>query len=228
MLNRKKTSKFGIVVNLDSLMDVLTCAVGIMLFVVIFTVIEARGVSFKFFTPMQKGIAPEGKTRNLFICKNGKIKFLNINMAYDSLMHNVSLTYNNIPRIVELANKRNTKDEYFNFTYNYRDEEEYWYYNTRRIIIIIDENDPYGGDDAETIKTNDSPVSKIINSLDTANNWIAFAIQDEKSLDVFREARNLAIKKGISNGWDPLKVEFPFELSGGGGNSEDCFGCPQK
>ena len=37
--------------SLDSLMDVLSCAVGVMLFIVIFAVIEARGTSVLIYAP---------------------------------------------------------------------------------------------------------------------------------------------------------------------------------
>jgi len=227
MYKKRNNSNKRTEMNLDPLMDVLTCTVGVMLFVVIFAVIEARGVSFKFFTPMQASETPQGKARYLFICKEGRIKPLNITMAYDSL-HLSRFTYYNMPEMIKQANNRNTEDEYFEFSYDMGESSSYWS-GSRWAIININEKDPLGGDDKDQIITPESKVATIIKEIDPDKFWLAFAIFDEESIEVFREARSIANKSGLANGWDPIDIEFPLSiaLNNSGGRGNEMF-VPQK
>lgn len=227
MYTRRKNKSSLSDTNLDPLMDVITCTVGVMLFVVIFAVIGARGVSFKFFTPLQSADTPVGKSRNLFICKEGKIKLLDLNSAYDNL-YEMKFTYNNMPRLIRLANERILEDEYFEFSYSMGENSDY-YNKTRWPIMHIKEINQDGGDDKDQIILPDSKIANIIRNLDPDENWIAFALYDELSIEVFREARSLANLIDIENGWDPIKVDFPFsiELDNSSGDSGEQLFKPQ-
>jgi len=195
--------------NLDPLMDVLTCTVGVMLFVVIFTVMEARSVSYKLVTPIQSAEIPTSKSRLLLICKDGKIKPMNLNNAYENLKMN-SITYDNMPQIIQEANKNGSDDAYFDFKYELVEKRTYWADERWPIIHIYEKKQ--GGDDKISIKEEESNIRKMINALNPDLSWIAFAICDEASIEVFREARDIANAKGISNGWDPYKISFPIHV----------------
>jgi hypothetical protein len=214
---RKKWNERYSELNLDPLMDVLTCTVGIMLFIIIFAVIEARGISFKFFTPIQASSAPAAKKRNLLICQYGMIKNLHIDMPYDSLPTNIEFTYDNIPKIINEANKLALKDEFFTFEFKMR-EERSWSWERRREVgiryldVVIHENDINEGDDVTSFENEESFIRNFIVNLNPDKNWIAFLLRDEPSIEVFRKARQLAIEKNIVNGWDPISLDFPFTI----------------
>ena len=208
MLRKKKNNTLNDN-NLDPLMDVLTCTVGVMLFVVIFTVMEARTVSYKIFTPLQTNEIPKSKSRILLICKDGRIKPMNLSKAYEHLKMN-SITYENMPQIIEEANNANSDDEYYEFKYELVEKRTYWAEERWPVIHIYEKKQ--GGDDKTSILQTDSDIRQMINVLNPDLYWIAFAVCDETSIDVFREARNIANAKGISNGWDPYKISFPVHI----------------
>lgn len=208
MLRKKKGNNLNDN-NLDPLMDVLTCTVGVMLFVVIFTVMEARSISFKLVTPLQTTEIPKTKSRILLVCKNGKIKPMNLNKAYENLKMNI-ITYDNMPEIIETANNTDTGDDYYDYQYELVQKRTYWADERWPVIHIYEKKQ--GGDDKSSIQKDDSEIRKMINALNPELFWIAFAICDEVSIDVFREARNIANAKGIRNGWDPYKISFPIHI----------------
>jgi hypothetical protein len=205
---RKNNHEFD--VNLDPLMDVLTCTIGVMLVVVIFTVIEARGTGIKLITPLQTTDTPKEKNRVLFICKDGKIKPLNMNLAYSSL--NIpELSFFNMSEKIAEANQKNIQDEYFKYSFE-MGENNLNLAHERWPIIRISEKES-GGDDVKQIKSSRSEIRRLISGINRDSEWIAFAVCDQESIDVFREARNIANESGISNGWDPVKMEFPASIS---------------
>ena len=68
MYSRNTRKRKSTILDLDSLMDVLTCSVGVMLFIVIFAVLEVRGSSILIFTPLERD-PPEGSTRIFVLCQ---------------------------------------------------------------------------------------------------------------------------------------------------------------
>jgi len=100
-------------INFDSLMDILTCLVGIILLIIVLTVIEARGINIKMFLPISKSPSKE-KKRVMCICENDRIKFMDTKESVVNLLNfEMELNYENVPKIVEMANKKNISDKYF-------------------------------------------------------------------------------------------------------------------
>jgi len=212
MYTKKRLKKVTSEVNLAPLMDVLTCTVGVMLFVVIFVVLQAQGKTIPLFAPIQKGEPPKNSERNLLICKNGRIKFLDIAKAQKNLLSQGQQNYENVPEIVELANKKNVSDPAFKFTYGYEDTYSPSDGVARYYTIVVNEIDSAAGEGIDDLKSSKSAIGKLIANLDPRRNWIAFALADEKSIEVFRQARQIADKKGVPNGWDPVKLNFPITI----------------
>ena len=221
----RETKKRGTLdnLNLDSLMDILTCTVGLMLFIVIFAVIEAQGVRIKMFTPMVKD-APANSGRKLFICKNGRIRFFDSVNSIEKLLGNWKLSYKNVPAIVESANKKNITDGYFDYKLDYDQwTEGDWYQgqtNYRSIILIVNERGDKKGETADQLKFNTAEFREIIEKFNKNNVWIAFSV-DTKSFEVFREARKICVENGFITGWDPADIIFPLRtvILGGGRRS---------
>ena len=70
--------------NLDSLMDVLSCSVGVMLFIVVFAVIEARGTNVLEYSPPLLREPPGNSQRILALCKDERVRILDV--AFFSLL----------------------------------------------------------------------------------------------------------------------------------------------
>jgi len=218
---KKQIKKVNADVNLAPLMDVLTCTVGVMLFVVIFVVLEAKSQTFTLSAPFQKGEPPKNSLRNLFFCKNGKIKFFDIKRADDSLFYKADVSFDNVPDIVAAANKRNVSDSFYKFAFDYTESTSLFGQRQRRFIINVTELNPEGGEGSADLDSAKSQIGKMLAHLDPKRNWVALALADEESIAVFRKARKIANCAGIPNGWDPVKLSFPLAVPVGSGD-----GCP--
>ena len=216
---KKKRGKQFFDTNLDPLMDVLTCAVGVMLFVVIFAVMEARGVSIKMFTPMLKEPPPKSE-RKIFLCKDGMIRFFDWGDSAKELLKGIkNVGFYGVPSFVETANKKNITDGFFRYELEY-DEWGFWPSQSRSISVVIN---PIEGSPGESVEDFKKPTSKLLERLkhlDKDKVWISFLL-DGKSLKVFREARGKALEAGFSVGWDPTEIIFPYKecIAGCGGGS---------
>jgi len=220
---RKRKIDFEL--NFDSLMDILTCVIGIMLFIVVFTVIQVRGVNIKMFTPLLRE-PPKGSTRKLFICSKGEIKFLDLDKPVSKLLKGIeNVTFDSVPSFVERANRRNVHDFYYQYKLDY-ETYGFWPFSQRReIFIIITPFENVRGETLDDIKKDSSQFKRLINSLDPKKNWIAFLV-DEESIRLFKEARKLALKRGFKVGWDPLIIHFPHKecIAGCSGRSKRGIG----
>ena len=218
-MKKRKESKMDFEVNFDSLMDILTCVIGIMLFVVVFTVIQVRGVNVKMFTPLLRE-PPKGTTRKLFICSKKEIKFLDMDTAVSKLLKGIEhVNFYNVPSFVKKANRKNIHDFYFQYKLDYKTYSS-WSFQRREIYIIITPFENIRGETLEDIKKNSSRFKRLIESLDPKKNWISFLV-DEESIRLFKEARKLALQRGFKVGWDPLIIPFPHKecIVGCGGRS---------
>ncbi len=220
---RRRGSLFD-ALNLDSLMDILTCTVGMMLFIIIFAVIEARGVRIKLFTPLARE-APEGVERKVILCHHGTVRLFDFDGAIEQLVGDREVTYYSIPSIVEKAKTKNITDGYFNYKFEW-DEEENWSFfgstSRRYFIITAEEIEGQQGEGLPQLKRAENRFSQLLQSIDKDKYWVGFLV-DEESLEVFRKAREICISQGFDTGWDPGKLDFPFrqELGGGGGKLGD-------
>lgn len=216
---KKKTKKQFFETNLDPLMDVLTCSVGVMLFVVIFAVMEARGVSIKMFTPILKA-PPANSERKIFLCKDGMIKHFDWDSSARELLKGVErIDFDSVPSFVEKANKKDVNDG--NFRYKLEYDEWGWPYQRRSISIVTGPIEGVLGESAEDIKKPLSKFSETLKLFDKSKVWITFLV-DGKSLDIFRKAREKVLEAGFATGWDPANITFPDKecVAGCGGGRD--------
>ena len=204
--------------NLDSLMDVLTCSVGVMLFVVIIAVIEAKGSSILFFSPPLLREPPDNSRRVLALCQKGRVRILDVGMALEQLMGSTKqLKFTDVPGFVAEANRKNVSDGNFNYRLVFRDE-PHGEDNRRRVVSLRVEARPgVDGESPEELVDGRSEYEQFLETLDEEHNWLAFGV-DKDSLKVFQKARWIAFYRGFLTGWDPVSMEFPYEevILGGG------------
>lgn len=208
--------------SLDSLMDVLSCAVGVMLFIVIFAVIEARGTSVAVYAPPLLRDPPAGSNRLIALCQNGRVRLLDIGAALELLLKDSDqLAYAGVPDFVDRANRSNVADDFFRYRLLFR-EEKHGKYDRKRIVSVRVETKPgVIGEDKNELSSGSSVFEKTLTELGGQKHWLAFGI-DADSLEIFKKARLIAIENGFSTGWDPVEIKFPYEevVLGGGGKKQ--------
>lgn len=223
MKRRKQKRNLFENLDLDSLMDIMTCTVGLMLFIVIFAVLEAHGTRIKMYTPMVRD-APMDYERKLFLCQDGKIVLMDFLPAMEELFGNWNVTYENVPDIVREAKSKRVEDEFFTYSLDYKEWSEGDYWNGRQlyrsISLVVRKRNESVGETIEQLESSSSQIAEIIKVLSNKANWIGFSV-DEQSLDVFRLAREICVEHGLTTGWDPGYIDFPLEtvIIGGGNTS---------
>ncbi len=214
--------------NLDSLMDVLTCSVGVMVFVVIFAVLEARGANITMITPLMRD-PPKNSTRVLVLCQKGKVRFLDFSPALEKMLKGAGkVAYKSLPELVKTANDRKVKDHYFRYSLEIKEWEVAFGQVRRAVVLIIKELEGKKGETSEQLAAGSSQYETTLSRYSVKDNWLAFAV-DEKSIEVFREARELALNQGYAAGWDPTYFAFPYkEVVLGGGARQGIEGAPES
>jgi hypothetical protein len=215
--------------NLDSLMDVLSCSVGVMLFIVIFAVIEAKGTNVLVYSPPLSREPPDNSSRILALCVEGKVRILDAGTALQQLIGDVvQLTYEGVPGFVSRANRKNVSDGNFSYRLVYRDE-SYGEFRRKRVISLrVDEKPGVHGDSSDDLVSAVSVFERALAGFDREEHWLAFGV-DADSVEVFREARAIAMEKGFATGWDPIEIEFPYEeVVLGGGSRKQVEGKPRS
>jgi hypothetical protein len=188
--------------NFDPLMDVVTNVVGVMLFVVIFAVMEARGSTVRMLTPLLSQPGP-GQSRVLYLCEHGRIRQFGLDRALAPITQEAAdLSFDRIPEFVRQFNDRNVHDEEFRYRLSW--DTQLGLYNRRRTVSVTAE-------DLGTAATDDGlrRFEQSLDHLTPGRNWVSFLL-DSESLDVFRKARDTAVAHGFAVGWDPGRLAFPM------------------
>jgi hypothetical protein len=215
--------------SLDSLMDVLTCAVGVLIFIVIFAVIEAQGTSVLMYAPPLLREPPADSRRVVVLAQNRRMRILDINAALKQLLKDSDrLTYAQVPDFVESANRNNVSDRHFRYRLTFRDE-GYGENNRKRVVSVrVEEKSGIIGDEIDDFGDGSSVFEQALGELDAKKHWLAFGV-DAESLKIFRRARVLALENGFSTGWDPMAIKFPYEeVVLGGGDEKKVVGKPRS
>lgn len=206
---RRKKSGFD--TNFDSLMDILTCVVGVMVFVVIFMVMQARTVNVKMATPKWSS-ADDNSTRRIVLCQEGKVSLFDFDRGLDELIDGLNRSdVFELAGFAKKANRKNVNDGYHLYLLEA---------DGRKLNIVVHKTPNAPSETVEDLKKPESHLAKIFNQFDPQKDWITFLV-DEKSLEVFFKAREIAVAKGFATGWDPKTFSFPYTecLSGCGGGS---------
>lgn len=199
-MRRKGKRRKSFQTNLDPLMDILTCVVGVMLLVVIFAVMEAKGVTIKMITPLLRD-PPANSERTIIICKDGELKPFDVDSAIKKFENEITVDLSDQSFLAELANEKKVNDDYFEYRFKLID---------KQLFMICEPRKGVSGESIKDLKKGSSKFESLLKQLDENRIWFSFLI-DSTSLDVFLEARKMAIEAGFSTGWDPKDVEFPYQ-----------------
>lgn len=216
MYRKPRRRAGGEELDLDSLMDILSCLVGVMLFLVIYTVLELGSVAYQ----ADVVVSPEPRAngrRAMVLTDDGRIRTLDVRRPLGQLLNGFDIV--RTPAEVELfvETSQSVSDRYFTYELQYVER------STTDLLgfvdLVIDERtDAQGETRAELDRS--SAYAGALSELDPLLSWVSFAV-DTTSIEAFRVAREMAIDRGLATRFDLLTLDFPVTLPLSSANIED-------
>ena len=206
MYRPTKKKDRSVELDLDSLMDILSCLVGVMLFLVIYSVLELGSAAYQAEVVVSPARPPDSR-RVVVVAEEGGVRVLDVRPALEELLSGFEIVQSvaEVETFVE-ANRASPPDPYFRFSLN-RDLRA-----TTDLLGLLDltvEERP--GTVGDTDLGPDSRFQAALDAIDPDEAWLAFAV-DSTSIDIFRRAREMAIERGFATGFDLLTLDFPLTL----------------
>lgn len=207
MYRKPKGSGSQSILNLDSLMDILSCLVGVMLFLVIYTVLELGSAAYEVSVPTARD-QPFDSRRVLVVANGGTVRVLDPSRPTRDLLTGLdAIDLDEIPARVRETNVSPPTDEHFRYGLVFNEEAAVLDGRTREFLIEIDELPDEPGETPEQLDEA-SVYFAALDDLDPQLVWLEFAV-DSVSIEVFRRARDHAEEHGFATRWEPLALEFP-------------------
>lgn len=208
MYRKLKRRTGGGPLDLDSLMDILSCLVGVMLFLVIYTVLELGSVAYEAEVPVGR-FRPAGAERVMVLCEDGRVRVLDVHEPLTQLLSGFEIvrSFDEVPVFVE-GNRSEPADSWFSYALVHRDRLSVDLLGT--LDLAVTEREGLVGDSIHQLAESSRYV-RALERLDSGRAWLSFAV-DSASVDVFRQARELAVGRGFATGWDQQTIEFPLTL----------------
>jgi hypothetical protein len=209
MYRKLRTRNESSPLDLDSLMDILSCLVGVMLFLVIYTVLELGSAAYQAEVVVSRERVP-GSERVVVVASRGTVRVLDARVPLGELLSGFEIVqaFAEVPVFVESVDDE-PSDAYFTYGLTYRAR------GTAELLGLLDleirERPGVVGDSVHQL----GPESRYIEALrrlDPERTWLSFAV-DAESGDIFRRAREIAIANDFATGFDQLTLDFPLSLA---------------
>lgn len=203
--------------SLVPLADMLTNTVGIVLFILIFTVLTTGGVVVAKRLPMER--STEAKPLN-FLCTDGRLLPLNDGLIDQFLEPLGKATYYLADAWITNFNARHVEDEYFLVKGDGKAHHlESAFQRSVLFDLLVDFMPrPGKGETIVDFRRSDSRFRQILKQHQPKDRFVHFFVRPD-SLAVFEAARSVAVEeKNFGTGWMPLATNAPvgFTLNGGG------------
>ena len=218
---RKPRSQSGSgTLDLDSLMDILSCLVGVMLFLVIYTVLELGSAAYEAEVPVFRA-PPPGADPVVILATDGALKPVDVRGPLSRLLRGYEIlrSAGEIPVFVEQANADTVRDAYFEYRLSFDERYQEFIDPLGPLRLEIRELEGVTG---ETLRELDeeSAYAVLLADLDPSEHWLSFEV-DSASVDVFRRAREMGVRQGFTVLWNPDEMDFPFTHRLAGGSLAD-------
>jgi len=207
MYRKTKRESVGGILNLDSLMDILSCLVGVMLFMVMYTVLELGSTAYQVNMP-GAGEEPVASRQVVVFCTGGTVRVLDARTSVPLVRGLPNVSFADVPAFVESANEGSMEDDFFRYSLGFEERVDAMGARSRVIMLEVEELPGIVGDSVGQLGEG-SRYADFVSRLNPASTWMEFVV-DSSSLDVFRQARALAIDRRIPTGWSPLHGDFPL------------------
>lgn len=200
-------------------MDILSCLVGVMLFLVIYTVLELGSAAYEAPIPVVRD-APVGRDPVFVIAEHGTIRPLDVRRPLNELLRGVEIVPSaDVPLFVRQANARPTADAYFEYELSFDQGFQELRDPMRTLSLEIREREGAVGDSLHQLDE-DSRFAALLSELDPDEHWLAFEV-DSSAVDEFRRARHMASDRGFAVIWYPKQIDFPLTHALAGGSPTD-------
>jgi len=208
MYRKPKQKDRSVTLDLDSLMDILSCLVGVMLFLVIYTVLELGSAAYQAEVVVSPMAAPDAR-RVVVLAEAGTVRVIDVRPPLAGLLAGFEIVQS-VPevRLFVEAGQNTPTDPHFRYTLTYQPR------STTDLLglmdLVVEERPAAVGDSIAQLGDGSSYI-EALDRLDPNESWLAFAV-DSTSVDIFRRARELAIERGFATGFDLLSLDFPLTL----------------
>jgi len=195
--------------GLDSLMDILSCLVGLMLFIVMYTVMQLGTAAYQAEVLVSREPTP-GSRRVVVLCADGTVRVLDLTAPLRELLSGFEIvqSVDEIERFIA-AEPRAPSDRFFTYGLEYRFRPTTDFY--AMLDLTVGELPNIVGDSLHQLDAR-SRFATTLREMDPDASWLAFAV-DSVSVDVFRQAREMAIAAGFATGFDLLTFDFPLRVA---------------
>jgi len=199
--------------------DLLSNSVGIIIFVLAFTVLQSAGGVVPMKLPIER--STQGSSSVIFVCYHDKLLPLNTDLTKSLFKGLPALKYDNADLWIRRFTQKRVEDECF--TIVPEGETSYSGGAMDRSAQLILSASFYpkanAGEAEEALNRKESQISKSLSTIDSKKQFVYFLVYPD-DIDLFRKAREVArTKYGLNVGWGPVGKDEPvrFSLSGGSG-----------
>ena len=203
----KRRSAAGIL-DLDSLMDILSCLVGVMLFLVIYTVLELGSVAYEAEVPVGR-LRPLGAEQIVVLAQDGTVRALDVHTPLRELLSGFEIV-RQLDEVAVFVDGLGRTPADANFSYSLLHHDRLATTLLGTLDLVVEERPGAVGDSLHQLGP-ESAYVRSLEQLDPGRVWISFAV-DSMSVDAFRRAREVAVARGFATGWDQLTLAFPLTL----------------
>jgi hypothetical protein len=187
--------------TLVPLADMLTNTVGILLFILIFTVLTGGGVVIPKRMPLERTVEKLDVVR--FMCTNGRIIYLDYDSLYEAFTKPLDRPiFGTLEKWTRVYNEKQIENNLFIVK-----GDGYWtYYGNTAVpnlsLQFIPKNNV--GDNLNTIKNKNSQFMKVLTQYPSEKYMLYFSLFGKESINIFRAAREIANQFNYDIGWRPL------------------------
>jgi hypothetical protein len=210
MYRKPRIKPGGNPLDIDSLMDILSCLVAVIVFIVLYAIMELGRQAYQ----AEVIVSNEpyvGSQRVLVVCEEGTVRVLDVGPALIELLdgYEIVQSVGEIGRFIE-SNQRRPADRYFSYAlvHEFRPTTDFY----AMLDLEIGEVPGVVGDSIHQLDDEGSRYAASLRELDPNDAWLSFAV-DTASIDVFRRAREVAIAQGFATGFDLLSLDFPLRVA---------------
>lgn len=213
---RKRKRRADVMLQLDSLSDIMTCSAGIVLFMMIQAVLSGSTMVYGRQLPW----AREERVReraHVFLQGGVAIPFDPQPMLKRALARcPLPTSYSGVGSWQRRWNGLKEGDEWINITM-YGGYIEFFGSRQLDVGVVVVPRPGASFDNLETIKNPDSGLRRYLGRLDPQKSYVEFIV-DPASIGLLEEAAKVARSRGLSINWVPGTVNWPLResLMGGG------------
>jgi hypothetical protein len=210
-MRRQASARTPIELNLDSLGDMVANSLGILIIVVVYAVLAARGTFISRHLPYQQKTTKERVTylvlpTGIYYAPLDKLveKFV-VGLPYYRPGVGLRPTYDGIPRLVDAINTRKAELYQFECTGSARYEDIYPRRSIKSVAVQIRLKEA-----PTMVGTNE--LASTLPNLDKDRQWILFWVAPD-AIPVYEAGRDVAVSAGFGVGWAPWTENWPLAVS---------------